>query len=273
MVIMIVLAQLYGVFQLSMLGWSARSVRWMLLFVAMLAGLSATSAFSIIITVGLSSAYAAISGKSSDEVTDLIGYTIGPFAEEIVKLLPVIVVFAVFEKVRRRWGNTDLVLMSAAVGAGFGLADQLVRFGDAQARARGGGGWLIPDGPLVSQVVPGPKGLLTYWLPAGVGQVSVLSQNAAQAINVHLVWSAIAGLGLALILRYRHPHVRLLGASLIFLVGLDHAAYNSQGKGLVARQFAEPFLAAEGLVWLFPLIALGVAVLLDRQVVERGLRA
>jgi hypothetical protein len=273
MVVMIVIAQLYGVLQLAVLGWAARSVRWRVLVVGVLAGLYGASVLALLLQETWTRAFAALTGTPLFTVTRIAGYTVDPFIEEITKLLPVVLVYWIFTTVRRQWGATDLVLACAAVGSGFGLAEQLLRFSDDPDRAIAypGGGWALPGGILSIQSVPGPSNLLTSWLPAGVGGFALLGQNAADAINIHLVWSTLAGLGLALLLRSKVGRTRLIGVGLIALAGLDHAANNAQAGGVTARAFAEPFAAVRHLVWLYPLIALGVAIRLDRQVLHRQL--
>lgn len=273
MVVMIILAQLYGVLQLAVLGWAARSIRWRVLVVAVLAGLYGASVLALAVQEFWTRIYADLSGTPLHKVTAMAGYTIDPFIEEIAKLVPVILVFALFPTIRRQWGSTDLVLACAAVGSGFGLAEQLLRFANDADRAiaSSSGGWVLPSGILSIQSVPGPTSLLGSWLPAGVGGFSLFGHNAADAINIHLVWSTVAGLGLALLLRSATLRARLFGVGLIALTGLDHAANNAQFGGATARALAEPFTAVRQLAWLYPLIALGTAIWLDRRVLRHEL--
>jgi hypothetical protein len=274
MVVMIVLAQLYGVLQLAVLGWASRSVRWRVLVFAVLAGVYGAAVIAVVVQIAWTRVYAALTSTSLSEVTDVAAYTVDPFVEEIVKLLPVILVYSLFTSVRRQWGYTDLLLVCAAVGAGFGLAEQLLRFSnDAQnAISNPSGGWTLPGGIFSANTVPGPSGLLTSWLPAGVGTTPLLALNATEAINIHLIWSVVAGLGLALVLRSRSLRTRLIGVAVIALAGLDHAAHNARAGGQVAQAFAEPFTAARQLAWAYPLVVLGIAIWADRQLLERGLQ-
>ncbi len=266
---MLVVTQFYGVLQLALLGWAARSVRLRVLVAAVLAGAYGSTAIAFALEWAWTRAYAASSDRPVGEVTRLAGYTVDPFIEEIAKVLPILAVWLVFRSVRGQWGATDLMLAVAAAGSGFGLAESMVSFATSAAHTLSapGGGWYIltPFSPIL---VPGPAAAVTSWLPAGAQQSSMLSLNAGpDAMNVHLIWSAMAGLGLALLLRgpARSLIARLCGLALIGLAGLDHAAFNAREGGASAQAFAEPFTAVrEHLFWALPLIALAITVWLDR---------
>lgn len=93
-----------------------------------------------------------------------------------------------------------------------------------------------------------------------------MSFGAGTGTNLHLAWSAIAGLGVGLLVRGRGP-VRLLGLLLVAFVGADHAAYNYDlrhpGDSGVGGHLAAPFVTAEPLLWLWPLLALTAAIVVD----------
>jgi hypothetical protein len=115
--------------------------------------------------------------------------------------------------------------------------------------SQGGGG-----GVLVAAMV-----FAACW---GVVQLAVLGSGT----NLHLAWSAMAGLGVGLAALGRGL-VRLLGPLLVVLVGADHAAYNfyarHPGDTGLGGHLATPFVAAQPMLWLWPLQALAVAVTLD----------
>src|SRR6266545_1897984 len=246
MILLMVLAQLYGVLQFALLGWAARTVRLRVLLLAVLGGLYAAAPVAVLLQVAWTRAFAAVSGEPLFEVTSRASYTVDPFIEECVKIAPLLLLWLVLRSVRRQWGATDFVLTGAALGAGFGLAEDLLRYADQAGRAihLATGGWVIPVG-LSAPTVPGVRQMLTSWLPAGVGSGGLLGGGPADAIDVHLVWSCVAGLGLALALRGGWRRAWLVGLGLVALAGADHAAFNTQGiAGGLARALAAPFGAA-----------------------------
>ncbi|HEX8930517.1 MAG TPA: PrsW family glutamic-type intramembrane protease [Actinomycetota bacterium] len=266
MILLMVLTQLYGVAQLALVGWVARVVRLRVLLLAALAGTYAAAPAALLLEAGWTRAVAALSGQSLVEASVRASWTVDPLIEECAKLAPLLLLWLLVRSPRRQWGGTDLVLAGAALGAGFGLAEQLLRFAAhaGQAVHLDAGGWAIPAGPA-SAGVPGVARTLGSWLPAGVATGGL--PDAAGSFDLHLVWSAVAGLGLALALRRgATTRARLAGLALIALAVADHAAANTQGvAGSLARTLATPFTAARPLAWAWPLAALAAAIWLDRQ--------
>jgi hypothetical protein len=82
--------------------------------------------------------------------------------------------------------------------------------------------------------------IVRTWLPAGVGSSGLLGGTPADTINIHLVWSSVAGLGLALLLQGRHARSRLAGALLVAFAGGDHAVYNMQLAPPMVQALATP---------------------------------
>ncbi|MFI6930271.1 hypothetical protein [Streptomyces sp. NPDC050287] len=71
-----------------------------------------------------------------------------------------------YTRVRRQWGLTDFTVLGAALGAGFGLLEALLRYSlDADRALSRHGGWLIPDS-LSPPYVPGWGEVATSWLPS-----------------------------------------------------------------------------------------------------------
>ena len=267
MVVLMVLAQVYGVVQLAVLGWAARTVRFRVLVLAMLAGLYAAAPAAALLQVAWTRAFAALSGVPLAEVTTTASYTLDPLIEELAKVAPLVVLWWALRSLRRQWAATDFVLAGAAIGAGFGLAEDLLRYADQAVRAvhLPAGGWIIPVG-LNPPTVPGIGHLLGSWLPAGVAGGGVLGSVPGDAIDVHLVWSSLAGLGVALAVRQGQRRIRLAGLALVLLAAADHAAFNTQGvAGELARALATPLNATRGLIGLYPLAVLAFAVWLDRR--------
>jgi UPF0716 family protein affecting phage T7 exclusion len=65
-----------------------------------------------------------------------------------------------------------------------------------------------------------------------------------------------------------------LGPLLVALVGADHAAYNYDlrhpGDGGLAAHLVAPFVAAQPLLWLWPLLALAAAIVVDVRWLRRA---
>ncbi|MFE9439450.1 hypothetical protein ACFYO2_10640 [Streptomyces sp. NPDC006602] len=69
-------------------------------------------------------------------------------------------------EVRRQWGLTDFTVLGAALGAGFGLLEALLRYSlDADRALSRHGGWLVPDS-LSPPYIPRPGEVFTSWLPS-----------------------------------------------------------------------------------------------------------
>jgi hypothetical protein len=147
----------------------------------------------------------------------------------------------------------------------FGLLEALLRFGDDADRAVAvEGGWLLPLS-LSPPFVPSPGLAVTSWLPAPVSS-ELFAFAAEVGTNQHLVWSAVAGFGVGVLVRVRRPW-RVLGVVPTMLVSADHAAGNyeivvSRGT-LLGDVVTAPFRWAEPALGLWALLALAAAVLLD----------
>lgn len=225
--------------------------------------------------------YTAASGERTlDPAMDALSYTVVPVVEELAKIAPLLIA-AISVKVRRQLGLSDYVVLGAGAGAGFGLLEVLLaRVTDAQkAVAFPGGGWMIPGGiSLDLTYVPDFSDVLTTWLPASIGTVSIGALNPQLDASLHLVWGALAGLGAGLLLRGPGATRRLAGLIPLGLAVGHHALFNY--SGYAARRDGDPpgwatdVLARLGdvLGWL-PLVALAVAMTLDYRQVRRGRRA
>ncbi|MGF1661128.1 MAG: PrsW family glutamic-type intramembrane protease [Kineosporiaceae bacterium] len=267
LVFTMVLAACWGVVQLAALGSASRTVRLTTLLLAVGVGAYGCGLLSVALEFAITRVWAASGPLTTTEAVRLASYTVNPFVEEIVKVLP-LVAAATWVRTRRQWGLTDHVLVGAAIGAGFGLLEAVLRFGDDADRAIAtGGGWLLAIS-LSPPFVPGPALSLTSWLPAPVsGEMFTLGGDTTT--NQHLAWSAVAGLGVGVLARVR-SRWRLLGLLPVLLVGADHAANNygavhalGPGGTLAGDVVTAPFRWAQPVLWLWPLLALAVAVALD----------
>jgi hypothetical protein len=265
LVLAMVVATCWGVVQLAALATPTRSVRGTTLLLAAGAGMYLCGVAAVAVQFVWTRAVAAATGDPVTGVVRRAGYTVDPFVEEIVKVLPLLVIGWRLRG-RLQWGVTDHVLLGAASGAGFGLFEALLRFGArADGAVRVPEGWLLPVS-ITPPVVPDLGTSLGSWLPPPAA-AGLLSLARGPDVNVHLVWSALAGLGVGLLLRGR-GRVRLAGPALVLLAGADHAAHNhdlagNAGGGFLGDAVTAPFVAAQPLLWLWPLVALAVAVVLD----------
>ncbi len=167
MILAIVFAQVWGVLQLILLGTLARTVRVRTVLAAMAVGLYAIGPLTVILQLSWIRVVAALVGKSVSDMTGVASYTVDPFIEEALKLLPLVLLMLI-PAVRRQWSLTDCVLIAAAVGSGYGLAEHLYRYASTPGMAEGvSGGWAIPFG-RVTPMVTGIFNSLTSWLPPGV---------------------------------------------------------------------------------------------------------
>jgi RsiW-degrading membrane proteinase PrsW (M82 family) len=272
LVLAMVLAAVWGLFQLAVLGSPTRSVRAGTLLLALGAGLYGCGVLAVGLQFAWTRLFAAATGVRLHEVVRVAAYTVDPYVEEIVKVLPLLLLAW---SVRARWqrGLTDHVLLGAATGAGFGLLEALVRFGSRTGSAIATpGGWVLPVS-LSPPMIPSPWQTVTSWLPAPVNSSDLFAFGSGAGTDLHLAWSAVAGLGIGLAVRGRGP-VRLAGPVLVLLAGADHAAYNYDllhpDSSFVGDLLSGPFVAARGALWLWPLLALATAVLLDRRALRRG---
>jgi hypothetical protein len=138
------------------------------------------------------------------------------FVEELMRALPLLMLLKV-PLFKRQWSFANLVLIAAATGAGFGVAEDLYRFGTASDHAQS-----IPSGwtPVFSQgyrLVPSIGRVLTSWLPVGVSGPRDLAR-----LNLDLVWSAVAGLAVGLTVFKRTAAARLTGLGQYVCISLDH---------------------------------------------------
>ncbi len=266
-----VLAAVYGVLQLALLGWLAgRSIRIGTALLAIAVGLYGCGVAALILQAIYTRGVAEISGERLADVVRVASYTVDPFIEEIVKITPLLLV-GWHLRSRFQLGLTDYAVLGAGLGAGFGLLEAILRFSHRGARAISvPEGWIIPSG-LSSTYVPDAGAIAGAWLPAPASSDFFVVTGGPQTF-AHLAWSAVAGLGVGLLLRGKGL-ARLLGPAALLFVTADHAALNYDvlaiGKGGFGEALSAPFLAAHRAAWLYPLLALAVAAFFDRRDLAR----
>jgi RsiW-degrading membrane proteinase PrsW (M82 family) len=242
--------------QLIVLGSFARVAGTRIVLSAIAVGLFACAPLAVLLqTVWIRTA-ASATGVYIGSVVRTASYTVDPFMEEILKLLPLLMLLRM-PAVRRQWSVTDCVLIAAATGSGFGLAESLYRLGSAPDQANWiGGGWIV--GINISlPVVPSVATSLTAWLPSSLS-------NPGSTINLHLAWSALGGLGVGLLLRLRGSVRWLLTAAVLLYIGVDHAANNAQVNS-VGGSLVAVFGRLRQYLGLLPIAALAIAWWLDRR--------
>jgi RsiW-degrading membrane proteinase PrsW (M82 family) len=266
MILSIVAAHAWGVLQLIILGSFARTVRIRTVYAAMAVGLYLVVPLTVVLQASWTGLLAPLLGMSAPELVRTASHTLDPFVEELMKLLPLTLLLLV-PTFRRQWSFTDFVLIGAATGAGFGLAEDLYRFGGSADRAEGiAGGWALIF-PQITLLVPSIGKTLTSWLPIGVAG----GPTDVARLNVHLVWSAVGGLAVGLMILLRTKASRLAALGLLVCISLDHAAGNITDIGESWLAFlAWPLGALVHLRGWMPIAALAVAWWLDQQ--RQGVR-
>lgn len=269
--LLMVVAACWGVVQLAVVGSLTRTVRVVTLLLAVAVGMYGCGILTIGLQYAVTRAWARVTGEPVFQVVATAGYTVDPFIEEVVKVLPLIVA-ALWLPTRRQWTLTDYTLVGAGLGAGFGLLEALMRFGDRADRAVAfPTGWLFPS--FSPPFIPDLPTSLTSWLPAPVSAIDLLAFPAAPATNPHLVWSAVAGFGIGVLARVG-SRWRVLGVLPVVLVGADHAAFNYAltltGRTPLGDVVTAPLRWAHPSLWAWPLIVLAIAVALDLSRARRA---
>jgi hypothetical protein len=272
MTLFMALAAVYGVLQLAALGWVVgRSVRIGTLLLSIMVGLYGCGVAALVLQLLYTRGLAAASGARLFDVVQTASFTVDPFIEELVKVAPLVVV-GLHVRTRVQWGLTDYVVVGAALGAGFGLLEAVLRFSHRVDRAiELPDGWLLPVS-LSPIHIPDAGATLNSWLPAPASSADFAFLTGPETF-LHLAWSAVAGLGAGMLLRGRGP-TRLLGLAPIVFVAAEHAAVNYDLSVIDRGGFGEivvpPLLVAHRWLWLYPLLCLAVAGWFDLRDVIRG---
>jgi len=267
-------AAVYGAVQLAALAWPTRSVGLGTLLLSVGVGVYGAGVVGVLLQLAYTRSVAAISSEPLSDVVRTASYTVDPFIEELIKIVPLLVL-GMYARSRLQWCLTDYLVVGAGIGAGFGLLEAVLRFSHRVENALAtGSGWILPTS-IAPPYIPGFGTTLTSWLPAPV-TAEFLTAFPEPETSVHLVWSALAGFGVGILFRMRGS-IRLLGLLPFLLVSVDHAAHNYDltltGKNLFGTIVAAPFVAAQPLRWLWPLVALGIALWIDLRTLQRGLTA
>ncbi|MGW3141605.1 RNase A-like domain-containing protein [Streptomyces sp. NPDC001139] len=268
MAVVMAVAAVWGVLQLFAISWPTRSVRLSTVLSALAVGMYGCGVTTALVQLAYTRLSADRSGRSLVTVVNITSYTVAPWVEELLKVAPLLLA-GMSPKIRRQWGLTDFVVIGAALGAGFGLLEAVLRFGlDAHRAIPRDGGWIVPDS-LSPPYVPGLAKVLTAWLPAPFSQLELGGRAVTQTFS-HLVFTAMAGLGAGLLWRAR-GWVRLASALPIAAAVAYHTVnnYAVQEPAGPAGQWLE---ALDGKAWAAPLACLAVAGIVDLRQIHRGKR-
>lgn len=266
---MMAVAAVWGVLQLFAVSWPTRSVRLSTVLLALAVGVYGCGVATALVQLAYTRIYAEQSGQSLVTVVNTTSYTVAPWLEELFKVVPLLLA-GLSLKVRRQWGLTDFVVVGAALGAGFGLLEAVLRFGlDADRAIARGEGWIIPDS-LSPPYVPGLGQVLVSWLPAPFSQLELGGPPVTEAFT-HLVWTAVAGFGVGLFWRARGWVVRLLSVLPILAAAVHHTVNNYAVEEHASRatQWLE---SLDGMAWAAPLVCLAIAMVVDLRQLHRGKR-
>ena len=260
MVIGIVFAHIWTVIELIILGSFARTIRMRTALAAIAVGLYACAPAAALLEVTWTQIAAPVIGVAAPELIRTASYTLDPFVEEIIKLLPLAALLLV-PVIRRQWSLTDYVLIAAATGGGFGLAEDLYRFSAAAGNTQAiPGGWAVQLTRTYA-FVPSILHSLSSWLPVGVA-----IGPASSRLDAHVAWSALGGLAVGLMMMRRRTAARATAAGLLLCIGLDHAAGNTTYIGSTwLALLAGPLALVARLRGMMPIAALVGAWWLDRQ--------
>ena len=267
MAVLMLFASLWSVIQLAVLGSWSRSLRISTLALALAMGMYGCGILTVLLELLWTRGLSAVTGASISSVVDTAAYTVDPIIEEVVKVLPLILVGWFVRRVSRQLGLTDHLLVGAATGAGFALFETLLRYGTVRSLATEiKGGYLVQASLGGVVYVPGlPTSLLT-WLPEPAAVMDILGDGGGGA-NQHVAWSALAALGVGWFWR-RTGRWRYLGAVPLVYASADHMHENLVASSPRLSGIGEG--ASSVMSWLhgglgfLVVIALVAAVMLDR---------
>jgi len=293
MTIIFLLVYFWGLLQLFLISTSTRTVRWRTLVASFLSGLYLSPMVAILLEQIWIRRLAA---QSSDWFlglsfhTQQAAYTVSPFIEELSKLLPLIIILC-WKRVRDRLGVTDILLIGAALGAGFGFAEitpRIVHLAENITWWPGarGGEWMVSSG-LATKSIPGILRIFTSFLPVPLGTGIVFDARYASFFgmrmnvidyNYHLVWSAFAALGVGLFIRSTKKQWAWPALILPIWSGAVHAFENYvYGIYPDANPAWVDFITGSAAIggfgrWMTPLtvIAFLLAITVDRRGIKQG---
>jgi hypothetical protein len=269
--LLMVVAAVVSVTQLAVLGSWGRSLRITTLLQGIAVGFLVCGFATVTIQFAWTRIAAALTSIPVYDIQRFAAWTVDPFIEEIFKVAPLLLLMWWRPRIQKQLGYTDHLLYGAALGMGFELLEAALRFARLGRMAGDYGGQFVVDGGLFGLVrVPNLWEALFTWQPAPVVIDDFLGSGDSSI--QHLVWTALAGVGIAWFARWKGPR-RLLGLLPLLLASLDHANYNMRIQ-IADAGWGSDLLAWVGsqLSWMLVVALLG-AVAADRVIQVRGRRA
>ncbi|MER6141632.1 PrsW family intramembrane metalloprotease [Streptomyces sparsogenes] len=255
--------------QMLILSSPARSTRVSTALLATAVGVYGCGVVAALLELAYTRNVAEATGEPLAKVVETASYTVDPVIEELIKVAPLLLVGWNI-KIRRQWGLTDFVVLGAGLGAGFGLLEAVARYGLEAERAisHPAGGWIIPDS-LRAPYVPGPEQVFSAWFPAPQGTLELGDLSPAAGTSPHLIYTALAALGVGVLLRAR-GWVRALGVLPLVATSALHMLTNYAAAHPTDRDAASRVDAFQGMLWAVPLVCLAVAMAADLWQVRRA---
>ncbi|MET7937798.1 PrsW family intramembrane metalloprotease [Streptomyces sp. NPDC005322] len=255
--------------QLLVLSSPTRSLRVSTVLLAVAVGVYGCGVAAALLELAYTRGVTEATGESLTEVVKTASYTADPVIEELIKIMPLLLV-AWNVRIRRQWGLTDYVVLGAALGAGFGLLEAVTRYGLDAGRAipHPVGGWAIPDS-LRAPYIPGSEQVFSAWFPAPQGALELGDRTPDAATSPHLVYTALAALGVGVFLRGR-GWMRALGLLPLAATFALHMLTNYAAAHPLDRDAASRVDTFEGVLWAVPLVCLAVAMAADLRQLWRG---
>lgn len=250
MVLGVLLAHWYGLLQLYLLATLRRTVTLRTMLAAFMLGLGVVAPLTLVVQQLWQRALPDVASwfgirVLKFEIDLFAAYTLDPFLEEVLKALPLLILLRL-PLTRTRLGMVDTILLGAAIGAGFGFAENLIRVSVWAAQSvPASAGWeiallfnvvAVPYPSKLSGLLPNPMHSTLLEL----NSFSFLNQtwHLHDSFNPHLVWTAIAGFGIGYA-SLSQKRWRLMGLLLVVWVGIDHAFFNYVLSGQPVRGFAQ----------------------------------
>ncbi len=277
--LLMIFAAVWGVIQLTVLGSFTRTVQARVVLGSIAVGFYACA----IVAVGLQWGFTRLAASLFDvDVNDVVasaGFTVDPFIEEFIKIAPLLIAGFWFRS-KQQWGVTDFVLVGSAFGAGFGLFEAFARYGQFLSKFTTFPGGHVRPNSFFPPFIPNFSGVISSWIPAPVTSVDII--EPAPDVAPHVVWSALAGLGVGLFFKAKSP-IKMIGLLLVVVVSVDHAAWNYRvAESLIDAGFYTTYGASlikpfggistgiQPVFWVWPLVAVVVASLFDLTVLRRN---